>query len=292
MTLRRRSIFAKTLALAFATLVSTVSAQSAAQGPAVVGIGEFPHGVRDIKAAVDFYQSKLGLELVKTSPATVDGTWEPNVYDKELQALMDVGGAYYRIATLAIPDSALQVQLLELVNNQDIFALREVRSASAVPFERGGIALRLVVPDIAKLTREIAASDTAEVLSLHEGLTTGDPRAVVAKDDDGFVIQMVRPTHDGPASAAEAGIVLVAANGLEKLRFYRDVLGFDLSTGEWEREKLHWLLLGQTAVDCGVALASFQVRMFRSRSWSSTVYQHGDSFQQRWVLRASAGCVS
>jgi catechol 2,3-dioxygenase-like lactoylglutathione lyase family enzyme len=122
-----------------------VSIVPLAQG-AVIGMGEFPHGVKDIQAAVDYYQNTLGFELVATVPPMVNGKWEPNVYDKELQALMDVGGAYYRIATLRFPNSALRVQLLELINNQDIVGLREARSASGAAFERGGIALRVALP--------------------------------------------------------------------------------------------------------------------------------------------------
>jgi catechol 2,3-dioxygenase-like lactoylglutathione lyase family enzyme len=46
-------------------------------------------------------------------------------------------------------------------------------------------------------------------------------------DPDGFLMEVVQ--------GSGAGIVLTAADPDEKLRFYRELLGFDLQRGEWER---------------------------------------------------------
>ena len=72
----------------------------------VVGIGSFSHAVRDIHTAITFCRDVFGLELLDTRPPLVDGKMGPNVCDFQMQAVMDVGGAYCRWATFRIPAPA------------------------------------------------------------------------------------------------------------------------------------------------------------------------------------------
>jgi len=245
----QRAVFDKGAAALLAALMSLAQpAVCLAQNGPVTGVGEFPHGVTDVAATVEYYQRVLGFKLVATAPRVTNGKWEPNFYDKELQALMNVGGAYYRLATLRVPNGRLQVQLVEMINNQGIVGLRGARRAGAHPIERGGLALRLPVTDIRQLTHDVEAVEGTDVLTLRDKSSVGSvERALTVRDDDGFIVEAFQPAKQpgGPGShPVEAGIVLTAANPSETVSFYRDILGFDLATGEWEDDAAAMAALG------------------------------------------------
>jgi catechol 2,3-dioxygenase-like lactoylglutathione lyase family enzyme len=206
--------------------------RAADSGP-VIGVGNLPHGVANIENAIGFYERTLGLRLVSINPPRVDGKLGPNFYDAKLQALMNVGGAYYRIATFSLPDSPLQLQLVEMINNDPLSALRGRRQTSALATEAGSLLLRLPVADVEALSTRIRNQFAADVLSL-----AGKPAGSIVKrfafrdGEDGFVIESVQSSKP-----QVPGIVLVAANIEKKLQFYRDILGFNLTSGEWESEQ-------------------------------------------------------
>ena len=199
-------------------------------------MGDLPHGVADLTAAIEYYQDVVGLELLATVPVRdVQGKLGPNVYDARLQALMDVGGAYYRIATFRIPGTDARLRLYELINNQGIVRLRGARQ-SAIPTERGSVMLRLPVADLEPISTAIARTLLGDVLTPAHAAGT-DPRSLTVRDEDGFLLQFVQPSPNGGAGgtrASSAAIVLTAANAEEKLRFYRDLLGLSVQIGEWE----------------------------------------------------------
>jgi catechol 2,3-dioxygenase-like lactoylglutathione lyase family enzyme len=150
-----------------------------------------------------------------------------------LQALMNVGGAYYRIATLSLPDSGFQMQLVEMINNDPLSALRGRRQTSALATEAGGLLLRLPVPDLDTLSTRIRNQFAADVLSIGGKPAGSTVKRFAFRDgEDGFVVECVQS-----AGLSRAGIVLVAAHVEKKLAFYRDILGFNLMSGEWERDE-------------------------------------------------------
>jgi ankyrin repeat protein/uncharacterized glyoxalase superfamily protein PhnB len=202
--------------LALLLLVWSVVVFGAAQESPVIGIGDFPHGVSNMEQAIAFYRDVLGLELLATHPPLVDSKLGPNVYDAKMQALMDVGGAYYRFATFRIPGGASRLQLVEMVNNQDIVGLRGRRQSSATPAERGSLMLRLPVNDVDLLFKKLKDGFVGDILT----------KFVFRDEPDGFLIEAV--------STSGAGIVLTAADADEKLRFYREILGFQFDTAESE----------------------------------------------------------
>ncbi|MEP7306628.1 MAG: ankyrin repeat domain-containing protein [Acidobacteriota bacterium] len=199
----------------------------------VVGIGDLPHGVANLEQAIGFYRDTLGLTLVSVAPDRVDGKLAPNFYDAKRQALMNVGGAYYRVATFALPESPFRLQLVEMINNDPLSNLRGRRQTSALPTEAGGLLLRFPVPDLEWLSTRIRDLVAADVATLGGRPVGGDVKRLVFRDgEDGFLIESVQTPEAKPL----AGIVLVAADVDRKLRFYRDILGFDLKTGEWDGE--------------------------------------------------------
>jgi len=224
-------------------LVLLVTGSTRGQGDPVVGIGDLPHGVADIEKAIDFYQSALGLELISVTPARVGSKLGPNFYDARLQALMNVGGAYYRIATFKIPNAGFRLQLFELINNDPLSALRGRRQSSALPTEGGGLILRLPVADLDAASAKIRNQFSADIVTVG-GSPVGSPvrRLSIRDGEDGFLIEYVQP----PAKS-NAGIVLTAANADQKLRFFRDVLGFKLKSGAWENDPAAMAAVGVPA---------------------------------------------
>ena len=190
-----------------------------------------PHGVASIEKAIEFYQNALGLELVSVVPGRVGTQIGPNFYDAKLQALMNVGGAYYRIATFRVPNAGFRLQLVEMINNDPLSALRGRRQSSALPTEGGGLMLRLPVGDLDAMAAKIHDQFLADVITLG-GKPAGTPvrRLSIRDGEDGFLIELVQQ------SAGPAGIVLTAANVDQKLLFFRDILGFTLKSGAWEHD--------------------------------------------------------
>ncbi|HUK32972.1 MAG TPA: ankyrin repeat domain-containing protein [Vicinamibacterales bacterium] len=202
-------------------------------GP-VIGIGDLPHGVANIEQAVDFYRETLGLELISLVPDSVGGKPAPSVYDARRQALMNVGGAYYRVATFQLPNSTMRMQLVEMINNDPLSALKGRRQTSALPTEAGGLLLRLPAQDLDGLSARIRDRFAADVATLGAKPVGDRVRRLSFRDgEDGFLIESVQQS----ASTEAPGIVLVAANLERKLRFYHDLLGFDIQAGEWENDR-------------------------------------------------------
>jgi catechol 2,3-dioxygenase-like lactoylglutathione lyase family enzyme len=221
-------------------------------GP-VVGLGAVPHGVADIEKAIDFYQNALGLELVSLVPERVGSQLGRNVYDAKRQALMNVGGAYYRIATFKIPNAAFRLQLFEMINNDPLAGLRGQRQSSALPTEGGGLMLQLPAADLAATSAKIRNQFAADVLTLGGNPIGSQVRRLSIRDgEDGFLIEYVQPPAQSsePLSAKShafsAGIVLTAADAEKKLGFFRDVLGFTLKSGEWEKDPADMAAVGVT----------------------------------------------
>jgi len=199
-------------------------------GP-VIGLGDVPHGVADIEKAIAFYQNALGLELLSVAPDRVGSKLGPNFYDAKLQALMNVGGAHYRIATFKIANAGFRLQLVEMINNDPLSALRGRRQSSALPTEGGVLMLRLPVGDLDATSTKIHDQFLADVLTVGGRPAGGPTRKLSIRDgEDGFLIELVEPPAGSP------GIVLTAADADKKLLFFRDILGFTLRTGEWEQD--------------------------------------------------------
>ena len=215
-----------TLVLSCAAALVANDGPSRAQGSGrVIGVGDFPHGVSNIEQAIAFYRDVLGFELLHTRPPVVDGKIGPNVYDAKMQAVMDVGGAYYRFATFRIPGAGFHLQLVEMINNQRIVGLRGRRQSSATPLERGSVMMRLPVADVDHWLKRIRDGFHGDVLTTELKQGAAQVESFAFRDDpDGFLMEVVQ--------GSGAGIVLTAADPDEKLRFYRELLGFDLQRGE------------------------------------------------------------
>jgi catechol 2,3-dioxygenase-like lactoylglutathione lyase family enzyme len=264
----------------------------------VTGIGHFAHGVADIHEALAFYRDVLGLELVGTRPPLVDGKMAPNVYDARLQAVMDVGGAYYRFASFRIPGAEFRLQLVEMINNQRIVGLRGRRQSSAMLTERGAVALSLIVADANGLFTRIRDGFHGDLLGITPGPgVTRIDRFAFRDDPDGFPIEVVQapavsqaPTVRNDHGIRRAGVVLTAANYDDKVRFYRDLLGFEFRQSGWEPDPTNASAGSEAAaVRRSVGLVPgtsvpFEIREYRGvmsrRFYPSTMGQDGVGWVQ------------
>ena len=169
-----------------------------------------------------------GFELVGSAT-------EKPTFDIHVQALTNHGGVLYRTALLKIPGSTMTVQLFEGTNGGPS-SRSSPRQLTARPTDRGGAVLGFRVPDIAGTFTTIAnAQQQAAVVSVG-GKPVG--KTLVVRNRDGLVAQLVQPGEGEQSTdpnADPASIALTPGDPEASLRFYRDILGFDLKTGEWEK---------------------------------------------------------
>jgi catechol 2,3-dioxygenase-like lactoylglutathione lyase family enzyme len=150
-------------------------------------------------------------------------------------AIMKMGateGGQSRIATLKVPGLALGIELIEYKGVE--------RKAQAPRFYDPGAAnMAFRVRDLDKTFPKIAAYPGVKILTKGgkpATLTTpnGTLHAVFLQDPDGFVVELIEaanaPAREGfvvSGSSFEATV----ANSEQSVKFYRDLLGFDIKLG-------------------------------------------------------------
>jgi len=234
----------------------------------VVGVDSFPHAVANIEDSITYYEEALGAKVVSTVPSIVNGKIAANVYDRELQALMDVGGAYYRIATLRLPGVKEPLRLFELRNNQTIVGLRSERQGRATLTEIGASALRLEIANLDNVHQTLRNKYLGDQLAPDQAPKTGREASTV-RDDEGFLIELVRSQNRASGGSPKAGITVTTADLEQKIHFYRDLLGFRFEIGEWSadpavlaaRGATHGRLRGATALVPGTDVV-FEILQF------------------------------
>jgi len=224
-SLRRALI---TAALPFCVMVVTGAAgPPEAAGPRVgqvIGVGSFVHGVETLEQSLEYYRDVLGFEPIGTVPPAP-------IFDLPIQTLTNHGGALHRTVTLKIPDSTVKLQLFEVTNGQP-GTRSSLRQTTARPTDPGGAVLGVRVPSVATTFANIERSHQADVLGVG-GKPAGN--VLFARNRDGAVTELVQ--SDGNGTADAASIVLTTAGDGLTIKFFKDVLGFDLETGDWESGK-------------------------------------------------------
>lgn len=213
-------------------ILVTIAAPAFAQAPPqpapageVVGVGNFAHIVADLDQSLGFYRDVLGLVVTGTIP------FAPN------DAVAKFGhteGGQSRVAVLKVPGLAMGVELIEY---KDI----ERKAQNPRFYDPGAGNLALRVRDLDSLFAKVAAYPGVKVLTAGgkpATLTTpnGTLHAVFVQDPDGFVVEMLdvaNPPADAPAGPVIAGSSFEATvrNSEESVKFYRDLLGFDMKLG-------------------------------------------------------------
>ncbi len=239
-------MLARTLrSLALAGILAGAAPLHAQQAPQpappgkVIGVGNFAHVVADLDHSLGFYRDVLGLEVTGL---------QPFVGNAAVGKFGNTEGAQSRIAVLEVPGSALGVELIEYKDIE-----REPQNPRFHDPGAGNLALR--VRDLDALFPKIEQYPGVNVLTAGgEPVTVETPNGVLhalfVQDPDGFVVELIEDA-DGPAVRGGT-FEATAADSEESVRFYNDLLGFNMTLGtEFNSNQ-------QMASTAGVPGASFK----------------------------------
>ena len=228
-----------------AALIAPLAAQGPAQRPApqgggggrgpqptgpaapgrVVGVTAFSHSVTDVDRAVQYYRDVFGFEVVEQPSSPVpDAAW---------QQLTNTEGYRYRSASMRLPRAGFVLRLME-------FSGGDRRPGKPRQTDPGQTNLLLRVRDIDAAFAAVTTAG-AEIVSLGGKPVSGGNGAFAAlfsRDPDGYVIETVRagqmPLPEPGEGNAWLGVIAMTTDDTNrKLGFYRDLLGFEMATGNW-----------------------------------------------------------
>ena len=198
-----------------------VAAQNAAApktASPVVGVGNFSHIVQDLDKSLAFYRDVLGLE-----PANNMG-WGNT---PAIMQLGDTPGAQSRMAALRVPGSQLGVELIEY---KDI-----ARTPQRPRFQDPGAAnLGLTVRDLSSIAPKLVPAG-AKILTPNGPFELNGGKYLFIQDPDGFIVELVQPAdaakRPGTGNVLGGVFELTVANSEESVKFYNDLLGFNMTLG-------------------------------------------------------------
>ncbi|HUL80916.1 MAG TPA: VOC family protein [Gammaproteobacteria bacterium] len=199
-------------------------ARTAAPAGDVLGVGNFAHIVANVDESLKFYHDVLGLEI------TVQQGFAPNPAIEKLGA---TEGGQSRIAVVKVPGIALGIELIEY---------KDIARAPQRPrfFDPGAANFAMRIRNLDALFPKVAAFPGVKVITAGGKpvtLTTpnGTLHAVFVQDPDGFVVEMLDAPNasegSGPVVAGAAFEATVASSE-ESVKFYKELLGFDVKLGE------------------------------------------------------------
>ena len=205
------------------TLFATVGfAQTDTAPPAagpVVGILNYIHAVNDLDTTLAFYNQVFGM---KAEPRPFPNPGVP--------ALTNAPGVSLRLAVLKLPNQSFGFELTQ-------FSGVDRHPGRAKHTDPGAGLLALRVKDIAPVLAALKKRNDPIVTSSGAPVTITTPRgniqSMVVQDPDGYFIEVVQSAP--PAGVTSEGNVYDASVGLtiadreSTLKFYRDLLGFNLT---------------------------------------------------------------
>lgn len=212
--------------LAAAPLAAQRQAKAGPPPPApagvITGAGNFSHIVADFSRSLTFYRDVIGLEVAQP-PSEFSGN----------PAILDLGntpGAQSRYGTLRILGSELGVELIEY---------KDIERHPAQPrFQDPGAAnLILNVRDIDPILAKVeAAGGRIQTLGGKPASIAEGSRTVFIQDPDGFFIELSErkpvPEDALPVNVYGASFEIVVEDTEATMKLWRDVLGFDVQTGD------------------------------------------------------------
>jgi len=204
-----------------ATIAICLSLQPAVGQGDVVGSGNFSHIVTNLDKSIEFYRDVLGLEL--------PGGAQPFGAKPEIMQLGNTIGAQNRIAVLTVPGSTLGVELIEY---KDI----DRRPAHPCFQDPGAANLTLRVRDIDAVMARVRSSGVKVLTAAGRPVAIGTAsRNVFLQDPDGFVVEVAQPVpppEAGTSNLPGAGFETTVMDTEQTVKFYRDLLGFQLRVGD------------------------------------------------------------
>ena len=194
---------------------------AAAPAGDVTGSGNFTHIVANLDRSVEFYREVLGMEL--------PGGAQPFGVKPEIMQLGNTPGAQNRIAVMRVPGSTLGVELIEY---------KDIDRKPAHPrFKDPGAAnLAIRVRDIDAVMAKVKSSGAKIITAAGGPVAIGTAsRNVFVQDPDGFVVEIAQPVPQPEAGSSNllgANFEATVMDTEATVKFYRDLLGFQLKVGE------------------------------------------------------------
>jgi catechol 2,3-dioxygenase-like lactoylglutathione lyase family enzyme len=205
--------------------------QPPAPAPAgdVVGVGNFGHVVADLDTSLRFYHDVLGLE-VQVQPTA----FARNEMNDAIMKMSGTEGGQSRIAVVKVPGIALGIELIEY---------KDVAREAQKPrfYDPGAANFSMRVRNLDAQFAKIQSFPGVKVITAAGKPITletpnGNLHAVFVQDPDGFVVEMLdaaNPPADAPPGfvIGGGGFEAAVASSEESVKFYRDMLGFDMKLG-------------------------------------------------------------
>lgn len=205
--------------------------------PTVVnGIYHWVHTTGDAERAYAFYRDVFGIELTQSPfagspPRNAPPPRIPPVAAARSDALVwdltDTRGSRFRTAFMHAANAPFGLELSEFFD-----IARSTRTAN--PWDPGASTLIFEVRDLQTVMNELKARRTPIVTLGGTPLDTPAGRAILVRDPDGYLIRVVQASQRRRAVAVSndrllgASIGLCVADTAAALKFYRDLLGFDV----------------------------------------------------------------
>jgi len=237
-SIRVALFWCSTLSVCFAQAPGIAPALPATPSPqaAVTGIYNWIHGTADLDRGYAFYHNVFGIELAPSPFGAQQRS--PNAPPEKLRSraeaatdplvgnLTNTGGARFRNAFMKLPNTEFGLELSE-------FNGIEQRTEHANLWDPGACTLILYVRKIDSvwMALKTAQAPIITVSGKPVRLPNG-ARSLFTRDPDGFLIQVV----ESPGGSAGGDIVTGTAIGLtiadweQTLRYYRDLLGFKITS--------------------------------------------------------------
>jgi catechol 2,3-dioxygenase-like lactoylglutathione lyase family enzyme len=244
----RRAIAWWCAAAAISSPVVGQPALDSAPSPTVVrGLYNWVHSTADAERAFAFYRDMLGVELAPSpfipNVAAPEGIrpWSAVVADELIWDLTDTAGSRARTVFMRAPNTPFGLELSEFIE-----IAREHRAAN--PWDPGASRLIFRVRDLDAVATRIAARGAPIVTLGHMPLTVRGGRALLARDPDGYLVELRQATA-AEAARAQPGDIVSTAIGLtvertpRALELYRGLLGFAVHE-TWQAEAAELALNG------------------------------------------------
>jgi len=205
-------------------------------GPAAVGLYNWIHTTADSEMSFPFYRDVLGIPLARSpfaGPAPAGAPPErirpvPNTPpDQLLWDLTNTQGARFRNVFTHAPNTPFGLELSEFFD-----IARETRQAR--PWDPGASSLIFHVRDLNAVVAALGSARAPIVTLGGAPVDTPDGRSLLVRDPDGYLVQVTQASAAQIASATADGQVVATRIGItvadtaRSLRFYRDLLGFEV----------------------------------------------------------------
>lgn len=186
--------------------------------PPVIGMLNYIHATANLEKSVAFYHDVFGLE--KPNP--------PRPPNPAVPALVNAPGAQLQVAVFRIPDAAFGWELTH-------FGGIGLKPGQARPTDPGAADLMLRVRDLDAMLEALKKAGAPIVSRSGAPVRIDSPggrfRSVMVRDPDGYLVEVAQPAAGTPATGniLGASMGLTVGNMEATLKFYRDLLGFELS---------------------------------------------------------------